>query len=116
MDTTTSSLLLDFLSFRVLMSPAVLVLLYYAGAVMAPVLVFWFYKKSVSKIDQSPMASHKAKLKAAFDKSETVQRHKQKAIVLAIMTFLMMEFFWRMMFEFFVAYYQMHNALIKIAG
>jgi len=98
------------------MSPAVLVFIYYAGAIMAPVFAFWLYKNAINKTDQAPMAVHKAKLKAVIPKSETVQTQKGKAIVLAIMTFLMMEFFWRMLFEFFVAYYQMHNALIKIAG
>ena len=112
----TSSLLLDFLSFRVLMSPAVLVVIYYAGAIMAPILIYWFYKKTNSKVDQSPMASHKLKLKHTLEQSETVQRYKGRAIFLAITTFLMMELVWRMMFEFFIAYYQMHNALIKIAG
>lgn len=98
------------------MSPAVLVVIYYAGAIMAPVLAFWFYKKAIEKVDQSPMAAHKVKFKAAIQKSEMLQGNKGKAIILAIMAFLMMEFFWRMMFEFFIAYYQMHNALIKIAG
>ena len=98
------------------MSPAVLVVVYYAGAVMAPVLAFWFYKKASTKIDQSPVAPHKLKLKEALENSENVQRYKGRAIALAIMAFLMMELVWRMMFEFFIAYYQMHNALIKIAG
>ena len=115
MDMATSSILADFLSFRLLMSPVVLVVIYYTGAIAVPVLVYVYARKSLQAINQELSPSHKGYLRRGIEASG-IGQHKSRIIFYAVVIFIMMEFFWRMMFEFFIAYYQMHNALIKIAG
>ena len=115
MESATSSLLMDFLSFRLLMSPTVLVVIYYLGAVAVPVLVYIYFKKATKAIGQELSSTHKGYLRRGIEASGIAQ-HKGRIMFYAAMMFVMMEFFWRMMFEFFIAYYQMHNALIKMAG
>jgi hypothetical protein len=115
MDLTTSSLLMDFLSFRVLMSPAVLLVIYYFGAVAVPLLVVIYIKKSFKAIEKDISPVHKSHLRRGIEVSG-IGQYRGRIVFYAFVMFVMMEFFWRMMFEFFIAYYQMHNALIKIAG
>jgi hypothetical protein len=114
-DTAASSLLTDFLSFRLLISPAVLLVIYYLGAVVVPVLIAVYIRKSLQAAEQGLSPTHKGYLRRGIEASG-VKQYKGRIIFYAVVMFVMMEFFWRMMFEFFIAYYQMHNALIKIAG
>ena len=106
----------DFLSFRLMISPALLLVIYYAGALGVPIMVFYWIRYAGKKMDESRFAPHKHFLRQRLEKSETVRQYRTTAIAWGIFLFIMMEVFWRMMFEFFIAYFQMHNALIKISG
>jgi hypothetical protein len=96
--------ILDFLTFRYLISPYALMVFYYLGAVMMP-LAMWFFwiwlKRRYIRLSQ------------ARDKLGTLGRDylspAQRAgiVIGCILCFFMMELFWRMMFELMIAYFHM---------
>lgn len=106
-----ASLFWDFISFRLLITPSLLVLMYYLGAVVLPVLLVVFSRGYYQKARES--------VSLMIERSENqqeiesaVSRYRGKVIVLALVGFVLAEIAWRMMFEFLVAYFQIHNALM----
>ncbi len=112
----SSDFLADFLSFRLLISPAVLLVFYYLGAVAVPLAIYYYFQKASKAVDQTPLSAHKGYLKETLQQSATVQKYKGRIITFSVIAFIFLELLWRMLFEFLIAYYQMHNALIKISG
>ncbi len=99
----------DFLTFQTFITPTLLILMYYMGAILIPI-VSWYLARWI-KIVYFAEISGKIK--------ESVKTHissKQRFIVYAIfiICFLCMEILWRMMFEFIIAYFDMHDALMKL--
>jgi len=109
-----SNLLMDFLSFRVLLTPSILVLIYYAGAIALPLAGWWTYLKLRGSAGGLAIQS-KGHLRDAAEASEAARRWKKRLIVLAVLIFIMMELGWRILIEFFIAYFQMHNALMNLS-
>ena len=107
MDASTTSLLWDFLSFRVLMTPAILVVVYYFGAIVVPLAIILLLQNARQAAGDIPMATRRGRLRESF-----LGDHRGKLVVAGVLLFIMMEIFWRMMFEFFIAYFQIHNALM----
>ena len=99
----------DFLTFQTFITPALLILMYYVGALLIPLvswyLARWIQKSYFTEISKSFKEVVKAKTTA-----------KQRFIIYAvfIICFLCMEILWRVMFEFFIAYFDMHDALMKL--
>ena len=83
--------------------------MYYIGAIFIPIaswyLASWIKKSYFPEIFKS--------IKEEF---QTKITFKQRFIMYAafMLCFLCMEIFWRMMFEFFIAYFDMHDALMKL--
>jgi len=98
--------IVDFLTFQTFITPALLVTLYLIGAFLVPFIswgvMLWIKKRYFTNI--------------ALNLSSKLSK-KQKLIIytLFILSFLCMEIFWRMMFEILIAYFDMHDALMKIA-
>lgn len=101
---------MDFLSFKEFISIPALIVFYYLGAVVMPVfiwlLILWLIHK-YPLFDNIQQAG-KARL-------WSILTTKQKLLlaIVFILSFLMMELFWRMMFEFLIAYIQIRNALVS---
>ena len=91
--------LYDFLSFRMLITPSVLIVVYYLGAVAMPLAAYGVFRTLLRRIRQegeegrSPSWNWKLRL-------------------LFLLFFLMAELAWRIFIEFFVAYFQMRDALM----
>lgn len=100
----------DFLLFKTFVTPSLLLIIYYIGAVLIPVLswylVSWIYKKYLSQV--SGLVKEEIK-------QRTTQKQRIYATVTFVLCFLCMEIFWRMMFEFFIAYFDMHDALMRMS-
>ena len=99
----------DFLMFNSFITPALLLLLYYVGALIIPIfswfILLWIKKRYFSSISN--------RIKNEIRKNTTfLQRFT--FLVAFIFCFLCMELFWRVMFEFFIAYFDMHDALMKL--
>jgi len=89
----------DFLTFRSFITPDLLIITYYIGAVVMPLLSFamtlWIKNKISLEIDLG------------------VDRRYRYAFYLSLIgCFICMEIFWRVMFEFMIAYFDMHDALM----
>jgi len=95
----------DFLSFQTFITPSLLIMMYYVGVLLIPVLCF--YVTFRIKTTYLPDISHTEK---------SVLTPKQRVIFFIIFFFMLlfMEMFWRVIFEFFIAYFDMHDALMKI--
>ena len=83
--------------------------MYYIGALLIP-LVSWYLAKWIQK-SYFPEIS-----KSIQEEFQTETSFKQRVIVYAafILCFLCMEILWRVMFEFFIAYFDMHDALMQL--
>ena len=102
---------MDFLRFKSFISTEVLIIFYYIGAVIFPfglILLFSWFIKKYEIVD------------AAYQKGKdavwTVLSKKQKirAIAVFITLLFFMELFWRMLFEFLIAYMQIRDAIIQM--
>jgi hypothetical protein len=83
--------------------------MYYIGAVLIP-LMSWYLAKWIQK---SYFAEVSKSIKEEVATRTTVE---QRFIVYTafIICFLCMEILWRVMFEFFIAYFDMHDALMQL--
>ncbi len=91
----------DFLTFQTFITPTLLIFMYYVGAVIIPILNLYLLRwiKTVYKTE-----------------IETSTTFKKRSIGYAVffISFFCMEILWRVMFEFFIAYFDMHDALMKL--
>ena len=85
--------MLDFLSFNKFITPYILIIFYYIGAILVPFILFYYRYKIFSKL----------KVNFGF-----------KFWLIAILMFLCMEICWRVIFEFLIAYFDMHKYLYNI--
>lgn len=99
----------DFLTFQTFITPTLLIVMYYAGAILIP-LVSWYLARWIQKSYFTEIS------KSIKEKVITKTTTKQRFIVYAafIICFLCMEIFWRVIFEFFIAYFDMHDALMQL--
>jgi len=99
----------DFLTFNTFITPSLLILMYYVGAVLIPILSWylavWIHKNYLSEV--SGLVKEEIKRR-------TTVKQRLYTIIVFVLCFLCMEIFWRMMFEFFIAYFDMHDALMKM--
>ena len=100
----------EFLTFETFITPALLIIIYYIGAIIIPIvswyLVHWIKRVYFSKKD--------AKSKE-YVEVEITSRQRFIVYTIFFISFLCMEIFWRMMFEFFIAYFDMHDALMRLS-
>lgn len=102
---------MDFLTFESFISTEVLIIFYYLGAVILPVgiwlLLTWLIQKYIL-------------LNTAYENGKEIiwkslnRKQQTKFIAFFVTSFLFMELFWRMFFEFLIAYMQMRDALLQI--
>ena len=102
---------MDFLSFKSFISTEVLIVFYYIGAVILPfglMLIFsWFIRKY--EIDDVVYQNGKDAIWAVLNKKQKI-----RLVGILITILLFMELFWRMLFEFLIAYMQMRDAIIQL--
>ena len=91
--------LYDFLSFKTFISPYMLFIFYYLGAVFVPYLCFKYSKKFYLYFHSSV-------------EEILAHEYKFKIFLLSIGMFLFLEILWRMMFEYLLAFLQIRDALV----
>jgi len=100
----------DFLLFKTFITPSLLLIIYYIGAVLIPLLSWylavWIHKNYLSEV--SGLVKEEIKRR-------TTVKQRFYTLVVFILCFLCMEIFWRVFFEFFMAYFNMHDALMQMA-
>jgi len=102
---------MDFLTFKSFISIEVLIIFYYIGALILPVgtwiLLTWLIRKYRF-------------INATYENSKEIiwkslnKKQQAKLIAFFITAFLFMELFWRMLFEFLIAYMQIRDALLRV--
>ena len=93
--------LLAFSRFELFVSPSILVIVYWFGAVVIPLLAVLFVRRLSRRLtmpDNSGLPGW--------------QRNRVLIIVFAIMMFVFAELIWRMMIETVLAWFQMRDALV----
>jgi len=102
---------MDFLTFKSFISTEVLIIFYYLGALILPagmwLLLTWLTRKY--RLFNAAYESGKGIIWKLLDRKQ-----KTKFVSFFIFSFILMELFWRMLFEFLIAYMQMRDALLQI--
>ena len=89
----------DFLTFNSFITQNILILFYYLGAVVFPI-ILWLKK--------DPVLSKLSFIKISDENKTTIY-------LTILVLFLLMEIFWRMMFEVMIGYFDMHDYLYQIS-
>lgn len=99
----------DFFTFKSFISIEALIFFYYIGAFLLPItlwfLLLWFIRKY--KILNDVYEKTKESLWKVLN-----TKQKIKFILFFLIAFLFMQLFWRMLFEFLIAYMQIRDALL----
>lgn len=100
---------MDFLSFKTFISTEALIVFYYVGAFVAPIVIWVITRCAIKKYKLFDIVYKDGKeiIWASLDK-----KRKVKLVIIVILAFLLMELLWRMLFEFLIAYMQIHAALV----
>ncbi len=101
---------MDFLTFKTFISIDALIVFYYMGAVIMPISMWFFMIWIVQKYNI---------IGSIYEKGKDLTWHlldgkqKIKLVLFFIICFFFMELFWRMLFEFLIAYMQIRDALLS---
>jgi len=102
---------MDFLTFKNFISTEVLIIFYYLGALILPIGIWLLFTWLIRKYRL---------LNTAYENGKEIiwkslnKKQQAKLVVFFVTSFLFMELFWRMFFEFLIAYMQMRDALLQI--
>ena len=106
---------MDFLSFKRFISIEVLIFFYYSGAVILPVLLWYLSKWLMRKYQLADEAGKLLQATASKVLWPSLNKNQKIQLTALFVTmFLLMELFWRMLFEFLIAYIQIRDALLGV--
>ena len=101
---------MDFLTFKSFISTEVLIIFYYIGSIIMPVglwyLLYWLINKY--KFVNDKYQNTKEILWKSLNKKQKI-----KLVSFFTICFIFMELFWRMLFEFLIAYMQIRDVLLN---
>jgi len=109
----------DVLLFRELIAPQVLIAVYYLGAVGIPVVVVDLSRRIRRRLRRENPASeavrkHGKRWLAELPAPWSFVRSRTFLASAALTLFVLAELCWRIIFEFFIAYFQMRDALMDM--
>jgi hypothetical protein len=102
----------NFLTFRSLISPYALLGFYYLGAVLMPVLAWLFWRWLGRRYGWLRQVQAEV---GAFSRQILSPGQRFWIFLACVLCFLLMELFWRMMFEFLIAYLHMAQDIQQLA-
>ena len=101
---------MDFLTFKSFISTEVLIIFYYLGALILPIaiwiLLIWLIRKY--RLLNTAYENGKEIIWKSLSRKQQIN-----LVIFFVTSFLFMELFWRMFFEFLIAYMQMRDALLQ---
>ena len=103
--------IMDFLTFKSFISTEALIVFYYLGALILPICI-WFLLTWLTQKYELLNSAYKGGKEIIWKSLD--RKQKTKLIIFFVIAFLFMELFWRMLFEFLIAYMQMRDALLQI--
>ncbi len=103
----------DFLSFRTLISPSVLIGFYLLGALVMPLIaaLLWLKLRARFTVVREGEAAVRR-----WSKHNLSTPQRIGLLLAVLIAFLLMEMFWRMLFEFLIAYLHMAEDLQRLVG
>jgi hypothetical protein len=101
---------MDFLTFKNFISIPVLISFYYFGAIIFPFFMWIFSRWLMKKYALLGDAHSKGK---EILWSALSGQQKAKLVAVFVVAFIFMELFWRMLFEYLIAFMQMRDALLQ---
>ncbi len=101
---------MDFLTFKNFISIPVLIAFYYFGAIIFPFFIWVFSRWLMKKY--ALLGDIHNKGKEIFWTALSGQQ-KLKLVAVFLVAFIFMELFWRMLFEYLIAFMQMRDALLQ---
>lgn len=101
----------DFLNFKFLISPYVLIVFYYIGAFGIP-LGSWVFATWVKNRYWIVSDVYESGKSAAL--LMTRKRYRVWFSISLVLIFILLEIMWRMIFEFLIAYLQIRDALLQL--
>jgi hypothetical protein len=99
---------MDFLTFKTFISTEALIIFYYLGALVMPIGLRFLLAWLIRKYKLSTMPYNKELLWKSLSIKQKIE-----LIALYMISFLFLELFWRMLFEFLIAYMQIRDALLQ---
>ncbi len=102
----------DFLTFKRLISIEVLITFYYLGAVVMPVFMLWGLSALRRRFSVDEAEAALQKVTRSVAQSLGMKLSLWKWFLAGVFAFLLGELFWRLLFEFLVAFIQMRDALV----
>ena len=102
--------MMDFLTFKSFISTEILIIFYYIGAFILPVWLWLLLLRIIYKYRLFNIAYESGKeiIWKSFN-----NKQRTKLVAFFASSFLFMELFWRMFFEFLIAYMQIRDALLQ---
>ncbi len=100
----------DVLLFNTFVTQDVLILFYYIGAVLMPIVLYVFRGEIIKRVAFFKRVNDT--LKDFYSKFTSTQKIVFWLVFITI--FLCMELCWRMMFEMMIGYFDMHNYLYQL--
>ena len=101
---------MDFLTFKSFISIEVLIIFYYIGALIFPFAIWNLLTWSIRKYKFVSKGFESGK-EIFWDSLS--KKHKMNLAAFFITCFLFVELFWRMLFEFLIAYMQIRDAILQ---
>jgi len=101
---------MDFLTFKTFISTEVLIAFYYFGAVVFPIGLWFFISWLLKRYEFLNITYNRSK--ALFWQALTGKQQFAMISTFVVSVFFM-ELFWRMLFEFLIAYMQIRDALVS---
>jgi len=93
---------MDFILFKKLISIEALIVFYYLGSIFIPIIIYFSYKK-------------KSKLSFLNKINNNLNTpNKSYIIILSLISFLFIELFWRILFEFLISYIQVRDKVMEV--
>ena len=103
----------SFLTFETLISIQTLIVFYYFGALVVPLLLIWFMLWLKNwLVQRAPEVGQGLQAGSDFIKTQVSFQMRFKWLLLFVVAFLFTELFWRLLFEFLIAFMQMRDALV----
>ena len=97
----------DVLTFQVYISPDLLILVYYTGALGIPLLVWKVTGKAKARLASLDLPEVELQQNNVYPWIPT----RGKLVIFSVAGLVMMEVFWRVFFEFMLAYFQIRDYL-----
>lgn len=103
----------SFLTFETLISIEVLIAFYYMGALLMPIFIVWLMLWLKAWLaSRAPLVNSGIEAGKQLIKDQVSWQSRVKWVLLLVTAFLFAELFWRLLFEFLIAFIQMRDALV----